>query len=68
LGNTLLIFKNTNWVGVWISLAVSVIFKWDKFSRYVGVIATFISKILLPINRRSIEDGSLVISLQYQKK
>jgi hypothetical protein len=38
LGNTLLIFKNTNLVGVWISLEVSVIFKRDKFSGYVGVI------------------------------
>jgi len=33
-----LIFKNTNLVGVWISLEVSVIFKRDKFSGYVGVI------------------------------
>jgi hypothetical protein len=41
LGNTLLIFKNTNLVGVWISLAVSVIFKRDKFSRYVGETSSF---------------------------
>jgi hypothetical protein len=36
LGNTLLIFKNANLVGVWISLEVSVIFMRDKFSGYVG--------------------------------
>jgi hypothetical protein len=41
LGNTLLIFKNTNLVAVWISHAVSVIFERDKFSRYVGVITGF---------------------------
>jgi len=41
LGNTLLIFKNTNLVGVWISLEVSVIFKRDKFSGYVGDIKGF---------------------------
>jgi hypothetical protein len=41
LGDTLLIFKNTNLVGVWISFAVSVIFSRDKFSRYVGGNTTF---------------------------
>ena len=32
---------------------------------YVGEIATFGKQILLPINRRSQRDGSIVISLQY---
>jgi len=33
--------------------------------RLVGVIATFGNQILLQLNRRSLKDDSMVISLQY---
>ena len=53
-------------MGVWISLEVSVIFKRDKFSGYVGVNTTFERQFYLPTNGINLKDDSHVISLQYR--
>jgi hypothetical protein len=58
----------------WISLEVSVIFKRDKFSGYVGVICTFDSTILLQIyltilmwDKKHFDDNLTEISIRVNK-
>jgi len=48
-------------------LWLSQVFEGARKSIDVGVIATFGKLILLPINRRGLQDGSFVISLQYRR-